>query len=207
MKASKYTLLLSVGLLMLASCQRGPNDRGWEFAPNMYRSVAYEPLREYNGEKNKNNPQGLNMRLPVRGTVVRITNNSRNETTFTQQKSFFNADPNVYSNIPKDSIEMAERTLVSPIEKNDITLADGKLLYEQICSACHGLNGKGNGTVAGLYKGVPNYSSDAYKNMNDGHIFHTITHGKGRMWPHGSQVSPEERWKIVLYVHELQQAP
>ena len=40
--------------------------------------------------------------------------------------------------------------------------------------------------------------------MNDGHIFHVITYGKGRMWPHASQVNPEERWKIVHYVHRLQ---
>jgi len=42
------------------------------------------------------------------------------------------------------------------------------------------------------------------KDVNDGHIYHVITHGKGRMWPHGSQISSENRWKIVLYVHELQ---
>jgi len=35
-------------------------------------------------------------------------------------------------------------------------------------------------------------------------IFHVITHGKGRMWAHGSQVTPEERWKIAHYIHKLQ---
>ena len=31
-----------------------------------------------------------------------------------------------------------------------------------------------------------------------------ITHGKGRMWGHGSQISIEDRWKIVKYVQTLQ---
>ena len=35
-------------------------------------------------------------------------------------------------------------------------------------------------------------------------FFHVITHGKGRMYPHGSQVNPEERWKIAMYVATLQ---
>ena len=42
------------------------------------------------------------------------------------------------------------------------------------------------------------------KNLNDGHIYHVITYGIRRMWPHASQVNPEERWKIVHYVHRLQ---
>jgi len=77
-------------------------------------------------------------------------------------------------------------------------------LYERNCQHCHGEKGAGDGPVGKVYKGVPNYASDAYKNMNDGHIYHVITFGKGRMWSHASQVNPEERWKIVHYVHRLQ---
>ncbi len=85
------------------------------------------------------------------------------------------------------------------------TLEEGKVLYGRYCQHCHGEGGKGDGLVGKMYKGVPSYSADAYKTMNDGHIFHVITNGKGRMWPHGSQVTPEERWKIVHYVHKLQE--
>ena len=107
-------------------------------------------------------------------------------------------------NIPQDSISIAERTLTNPVPVNEKTLADGKVLYERYCQHCHGENGEGNGSVGQVYKGVPNYKADAYLNMNDGHIFHVITHGKGRMWPHGSQLNPEERWKVVNYVRQLQ---
>ena len=42
------------------------------------------------------------------------------------------------------------------------------------------------------------------KDLTDGKIYHTITHGVNLMGPHKSQLSPEQRWKIVMYVHELQ---
>lgn len=189
-------LMIGVGAFSLASCQRDPDHRAWEFAPNMYRSVAYEPLKEYEDDRNKYNQDSINMRLPVKGTIVR----TRFQNAYAKGPT---TDLMIYD-IPKDSIEVAERTLTNPIPLNDTTLAEGKVLYTNVCSPCHGENGKGDGLVGKMYKGVPNYSSDAYKNMNDGHIFHTITYGRNRMWPHGSQVSPEERWKIVHYVHQLQ---
>jgi hypothetical protein len=54
------------------------------------------------------------------------------------------------------------------------------------------------------YNGVANLKSDALKGVSEGHIFHVITHGKGLMWAHGSQISPEDRWKIAKYVKALQ---
>jgi mono/diheme cytochrome c family protein len=40
--------------------------------------------------------------------------------------------------------------------------------------------------------------------ISEGHIFQVITNGAGLMQPHGSQVSPEDRWKIARYVKTLQ---
>jgi cytochrome c len=191
----KLSIILAAVFFVTACLSSCNNDggSGWEFAPNMYRSVGYEPYSQT--EKNKINKNGMNMRLPVAGTVSR-----RNyQTTFDSS----GRDLMIY-NVHKDSIEIAERVLVNPVPNNDKTLADGKVLYNRYCQHCHGEGGEGNGLVAEQYKGVPNYKADAYLNMNDGHIFHVITHGKGRMWSHGSQVTPEERWKIVHYVHKLQ---
>ena len=42
------------------------------------------------------------------------------------------------------------------------------------------------------------------KDLNDGKIYHTITYGLNLMGPHASQLLPEERWKVVMWVHELQ---
>jgi mono/diheme cytochrome c family protein len=172
------------------------NDTGWEFAPNMYNPVGYEGQSQI--EKNNINPNGMNMRYPVKGTVAR-----RNfQTSFASGDSSSKEDLMFY-NLGKGDLAKAE-TLENPIAWTEGVEEEGKALYERNCQHCHGEGGKGDGKVAEKYKGVPNYSSDAYKNMTSGHIYHVITHGKGRMWPHGSTVTPIERWKIVHYVHRLQ---
>lgn len=205
-------------IMLLTSCGNDYNDRGLVFAPNMYYPVAYEDFKQTKPDDeesarkrnltegkaddydsyNSYNPYGMTMRYPVRGTIARRnyrTNFSKGDTTVN--------DLMIY-NIPADSIGMSERLLKNPVPANEEMLAEGKVLYERYCQHCHGEQGKGNGLVAVQYKGVPSYSSGNYKTMNGGHIYHTITHGKGRMWPHGSQISPVDRWKIVHYVHELQ---
>ena len=194
----KFTLLagLTAGLL---SCGSDPNDTGTEFAPNMYNSVGYEPMTQLQGDTNKINPYGMNMRLPVAGTVSRKKYSGADSL-----KKAFLAQELLAKTIPSDSISYSEALLKNPLAATPENIEAGKLQYERFCQHCHGEAGKGDGLVAKAYKGVPVYSSDALKDVNDGHIYHVITHGKGRMWPHGSQISSENRWKIVLYVHELQ---
>jgi mono/diheme cytochrome c family protein len=178
------------------SCTRSHDDRGWEFAPNMYHSRAYEPLTQIT--KNTINPYGMNMRVPAEGTIAR-----RNFQTSFGQGDSAKTDL-MYYNLPADSIGYAEKVLSNPVPVSEKSLAEGQELYEKFCVHCHGEKGAGDGLVGAVYKGVPNYQSDALKTMNDGHIFHVITFGKGRMWAHGSQITPLERWKIVQYVHQLQ---
>lgn len=194
----KFVLLAGV-VAGLMSCGSDPNDTGTEFAPNMYHSVGYEPMSQSQGDSNTINPLGMNMRLPVKGTVSR-----KRYTGSDSLKQAFLAQEMIAKTIPNDSISYSEKSLYNPIAATPENIEAGKTQYERFCQHCHGEAGKGDGLVAKAYKGVPVYSSDALKTMNDGHIYHVITHGKGRMWPHGSQISSENRWKIVLYVHELQ---
>jgi cytochrome c5 len=181
----------------IMSCKDN-NSTGIEFAPNMYNSRAYESQTQW--RENTINPKGMNMRLPVKGTVSRRNYN----TVFVNEgDSTYTRDLMVYD-IHKDSLNLASKVLVNPIAWSEGVEEEGKLLYERYCQHCHGANGAGDGKVGQKYAGVPNYASDALKNVSGGHIFHVITHGKGRMWPHGSQMTAEERWKIVHYVHRLQ---
>jgi mono/diheme cytochrome c family protein len=165
----------------------------------MYNSVGYEPMTQLQGDTNKINPYGMNMRLPVEGTVSR-----KKYTGADSLKKAFLAQELLAKTVPSDSISYSEALLKNPLAATPENIEAGKLQYERFCQHCHGEGGKGDGLVAKAYKGVPVYSSDALKDVNDGHIYHVITHGKGRMWPHASQISSENRWKIVLYVHELQ---
>ncbi len=198
-KNSKILIVAGLVAGMLSSCGSDHNDTGTEFAPNMYHSVGYEPMSQTEGDTNTINPYGMNMRLPVQGTVA------RNKFTGPDslKKAILTQDL-ISRTIPHDSISYSEAALKNPFTATPENLEAGKLQYERFCQHCHGEGGKGDGAAGKAYKGVPVYSSDALKDMNDGHIYHVITNGKGRMWPHGSQISPENRWKIVLYVHELQ---
>ena len=194
----KFTLVLGLTAGLL-SCGDDHNDTGTEFAPNMYNSVGYEPMTQLQGDTNKINPYGMNMRLPVAGTVSR-----KKYTGADSLKKAFLAQELLAKTVPNDSLSYSAALLKNPLAATPENIEAGKLQYERFCQHCHGEGGKGDGLVAKQYKGVPVYSSDALKDVNDGHIYHVITHGKGRMWPHASQISSENRWKIVLYVHELQ---
>jgi len=174
------SMLLSVGL---ASCSPDPNDPGVQYAPEMYESIPYEPLRQTSF--NTINPFGINERTPAVGSVPR------------GKLAYFD-------HIPKDSVRIAERTLQNPYPYTKANLEEGQVLYSRYCQHCHGEKGDGQGSVGMKFKGVPNYATGAYKTMNDGHIYHVIEWGRNRMMPHGSQVNPEERWKIAMYVHVLQ---
>ena len=137
----------------------------------------------------------MNMRIPAKNTIKRNSYNPLKES--------LDEEPNIY-HLHKDSFELAGRILRNPLDSTPQVLADGKVLYERYCQHCHGETGQGDGLVGEAYKGVPSYSKGRVKEDKAGHIFHTITFGRNRMWPHASQVSVEERWKIVHYVQQLQ---
>ena len=192
-----YILALASALLLfLAGLKPDHNSTGTEYAPQMYHAVGYEPLSQI--DSNNINPLGMNMRVPAAGTVKRQLMRDSVERGIAAMNL-------IARNIPADSMSYSERLLSNPIPNTEANLAKGKEQYERFCQHCHGEGGKGDGLVGKVYAGVPVYSSDALKEVNDGHIYHTITYGKGRMWPHGSQIAPADRWRIVLYVHKLQQ--
>ena len=219
----RFVQSIFVGLsaaALLTSCGAGGDNQGREYAPNMYHSVAYEPYSQITDpdagrwltsieyadghaeffNSNNYNPHKMNMREPAPNTV------SRNKHGWLPYR------------LGKDSLAFAA-SLKNPLDSSAAVLADGKALYEMYCDHCHGAKGKGDGKVAAggikievngeekeraIYAGVANLTSDQLKTASEGHIFHVITHGKGLMWAHGSQISPEDRWKIAKYVKALQ---
>jgi mono/diheme cytochrome c family protein len=208
MQRMRYILLLFVGIsaaTFLAGCKAGGDNPGKEYAPNMYHSVAYEPLSQItdkdagawvnsldNGRgeyynSNEYNPFKMNMRLPAPNTVRRNSHGwlpyrGTNDST---------------------GLRLANN-LINPLDSTAAILEKGKALYEINCKHCHGVKGAGDGKVADKYPGVANLTGDAIKGVTEGHIFHVITYGKGLMGAHGSQVSEEDRWKIARYVKDLQ---
>ncbi|MEJ8758257.1 cytochrome c [Pontibacter sp. H259] len=178
LKAS--AVLFSTAVLVACSNEQDP---GLEYAPDMYHSVPLDPYSQI--KDNKFNPGGMNMRQPAPGTVAR-------------GKQGYN----LY--LSTDTAEVAGVELLNPLERTEKNLAEGKILYTRFCSPCHGEAGDGQGLVGQKFKGVPSYTAGRVASLPGGHIYHVITNGRGRMMPHGSQVDPNERWKIVMYVQQLQ---
>ncbi|NDA25371.1 MAG: cytochrome c [Verrucomicrobia bacterium] len=91
-----------------------------------------------------------------------------------------------------------------PVTVDTKLLARGKERYEINCQVCHGTLGLGNGITSqyGLV-GAANFHQDKYRQMADGEIFNTITHGKGQMGPY-HQIAVEDRWAIIAYLRALQ---
>lgn len=204
MKFANISNILGVAIVgsLLFGCKAGGEDQGLEYAPQMYHSVAYEPLTQITEEtegswlstredgkgefynSNVHNPHNMNMRLPVENTVPR---NQQGYLPY-RLKAF--------------ELEKAGETVMNPVELTDAVLSDGKVLYDQYCNACHGSKGEGDGLAGQVIGGVANLTGGAYVNLPEGHIYHVITKGKGRMGAHGSQITPENRWKIVHYVKQ-----
>ena len=203
-KGNIYHILLIALGISLWSCKAKDDFQGLEYAPNMYHSVPYEGLTQIVEEdegqwlsnredglgefynSNPNNPHRMNMREPVANTVKR------------------SKDGYLPYRIHKDSAEYAGRVLTNPMDSTADILAEGKELYGIYCTSCHGEKGQGDGLVGKVFLGVPAYNLGRVKELPEGQIFHTITHGRGRMMSHGSQVSVDERWKITRYVQVLQ---
>ena len=83
----------------------------------------------------------------------------------------------------------------------------GQERYTIYCSPCHGAVGDGNGITKQYGMGVtPTYHDPRLRNMAEGDLFNTITHGKNTMMPYADKLLPADRWAVILYVRALQRA-
>jgi mono/diheme cytochrome c family protein len=75
------------------------------------------------------------------------------------------------------------------------------------CYPCHGAVGDGNGITKQYGMVVtPSFHDDRIRNMPEGEIFNTITHGKNTMMPYADKLAPADRWAVISYVRALQRA-
>jgi len=180
------TVIAIAATIIISSC----NDKrstGWEYAPNMYEHIAYDP-----DQQNNNFKDGKTAQLPPAGTIP---------------VGFVRFD---YPGT-KAGYDLASAEVKSPLPQTQANYAEGKILFEHFCSPCHGKTGMGDGLVVQHGFGAPpSYSKGqssrggAMKDLTDGKIYHTITYGVNTMGSYASQLDPTERWKVIMYVHHLQ---
>lgn len=177
-------IIILLALLVITGCDRNRNHPGWDYFPDMFYSTAYETYTE-----NPNFDDGKTMRTPVAGTIPR------------------DHVPFEYT-INAESRALAGAELNNPFKPDEANLFRGKEAYQIFCVGCHGPAGAGDGHLfnSGLYPMKPRpITGEGAAPLRDGEIYHTITLGFGSMGPHGSLVMPDDRWKIVLYIRQLQQ--
>jgi len=183
MKRSSLLLIIFLPIA-LSSCDRTNNDAGYDYFPDMFYSKAYETYSE-----NPNFSDGKTLREPAKGTIpVEMV-------------------PYLYEKNDTDRLT-AGKELVNPLAVNEENLKRGEAAFKIFCIRCHGSLADGNGQlfVSGLYPLKPaSLVNEKMKKAPDGEIYHVITVGQGVMMAHGSIIRPDDRWKIVIYVRQLQE--
>ena len=173
-----YKITLLVGITILVSSCHNNSAPNYQYFPNMYESVAYEPYTEakiFKGDK-----EG---QLPVEGTINR------------------GFEPYEYENSTA-GYELAKANLKSPLTEEEKKSGKGKELFEIYCISCHGAAGNGKGKLVEREKflGVPSYKD---RDITEGSIFHVETYGLNAMGSHANQLSAHERWLVADYVLKL----
>ncbi|HSD08252.1 c-type cytochrome [Flavobacterium sp.] len=96
-------------------------------------------------------------------------------------------------------------TLKNPFAGNKKATDEGKVIYNQMCVLCHGVNGQGNGEAGLTLEPRPaNFLALHVQNETDGAIFWKITNGKAPMATYFEILTDDQRWKLVNYIRELE---
>jgi len=175
------------GLVIIAgwsmSCDRTNNHPGFDYFPDMFYSKAYETY-----SPNPGFTDGKTLREPVAGTIPQ------------------GIIPYPYAKTDVDRL-LAGRELSNPFPADSANLHRGARAYGIFCTNCHGSQADGNGILykTGMYNFKPaSLVNEKLRTVPDGEIYHVISVGQGVMQEHGSIIRPDDRWKIVLYVRQLQ---
>src|SRR4051812_2949584 len=154
------TAVITIAASVVFTSCKDKRSTGWEYAPNMYEHIAYDP-----DQKNPNFKDGKTAQVPPAGTIP---------------VGFVRFDyPNTLEGYNLASTEV--KNALALTSKN---LTEGKKLFTTFCSPCHGVTGQGDGLVTTHDAGVkpPSYSTGqssrggAMKDLTDGKIYHTITY-------------------------------
>jgi len=170
------TALAALAGAVTPGCGARPQERAYEYMPDMARSPSYKAYAP-----NLVTRDGLTLQRPVEGTIPRGY----------QPFHFGPGD---------DEAARAGRELGNPYHVTPQVLSDGKALFGSYCQVCHGEQGKGDGPISGKIPPPASYTSTRVISFPPGRIFHVITMGSGKMPSHASQLTADERWKIVTYV-------
>ena len=95
--------------------------------------------------------------------------------------------------------------LKNPVTPSDRARLEGKALYGIHCAPCHGDSGAGDGLVGKKYVPAPAdvRANGPFGKLPDGVLFVIISDGLGGMPAFRADLSPDERWKVVIHLRAL----
>lgn len=93
--------------------------------------------------------------------------------------------------------------IVNPTPPSEVSLVNGRKLFQINCSPCHGEAGMGNGPATKFGIAGINLTADHAKGLADGYIYGMIRNGRGAM-PTYNRIEEMQRWDVVNYVRGLQ---
>ena|SRR5437870_4270865 len=107
---------------------------------------------------------------------------------------------------PRLDSSTAERLSQTP--PPSVSASNGRALYEIYCVPCHGLSGTGDGLVPkhfmlGVDVRPADLTSDAVQQHSDGWLYGTVTNGTARMPSYRYELTPHERWDVVMFVRQF----
>jgi mono/diheme cytochrome c family protein len=183
------TLVLATAVIFI-SCD-SKRQPGKIYMPDMAYSRAYESYAPRDSTKFTMDPNDAGNRIfynnmPPAGTIKR-------------------GDLFPFT-VPNDSNGLIN---LSAQVKNPLAPMTGKELEEAgrlfniNCAVCHGAKGEANGPLAPKIGGVKSIIA-ASPGFSDGRIFFVMTYGQNNMGSYASQLSKEQRWRIVQYIRTLE---
>ena len=181
------TLILSITLVLI-SCG---HQTGRAYMPDMAYSRAYESYAPRDSSIFTANPADLGHKifynnLPPAGTIKR-------------GELFPFA-------VPHDStgLLILSGQVKNPFDSISVEdLKEAGRLFNINCAVCHGPKAEANGPLAPKIGGVKSIIA-ASPGFSDGRIFYVMTYGQNNMGSYASQLSREQRWKIIKYIRTLE---
>ena len=189
-KIAIISVLIGATSVVFIGCggKRTPNRA---YMPDMVYSRAYETYAPRDSGVFTMDPADLGHKIfynnnPVKGTIKR--------------GEYF-----PYT-VPNDSngllvLSSLVKNPLAPLTKAD-SLEAGRL-FNINCAVCHGPKAENSGPLAPKIGGVKSIVAMS-PTYSDGRIFHVMTYGQKNMGSYASQLSREQRWRIVQYIRSLE---
>lgn len=173
----------SACVLVAAVIWTDPTQPNYVFAPAMANSPA---AMSYSGEALRASSERLRAR--PEGTVPK------------------GPLPLRYGASEEDALRAAVELLMPPDIVAEVDTAPGETLFTQLCRTCHGDEGHGDGvTMKRGFQPPASLLTQKARDMEDGQMFHVLTHGQNLMPSHAGQLSTDDRWRVIRYVRSLQE--